>query len=315
MMGSSNHKSVISQLATGHRLAKKILSQDNQSLIQDLGLVVSSDNEYVWLDHPLELLDESLILREIRPEPLDLLRSLEIHWDIASTNDYLLNKMQNSDSHGHVCLAERQTAGRGRRGRNWVSPFGVNLYLSIGWTFPSKMKNLSALSLVVGMEAVRMMREMGLEDVWLKWPNDLLRQQGKLGGILIEAANSGSQLSLIIGIGLNFEAGVPLLSGVDQSIGFVPKHSGITRNLLAGRLIGRLIGALEAFSHTGFGSYQREWAGFNQYQNQNVSVVLGDRTLRGIDRGIDEQGHLILESEGKILTFSSGEVSMRAEAR
>jgi len=136
------------------------------------------------LDRPLELLDNTQINAELTPAQQAAISVLEIHDTLPSTNTYLVEASQQGALSGFVCFAEHQTAGKGRRGRQWVSPYGSNLYLSILWRFQQGgMASTAGLSLAIGVAVIRALRAQGFSEAGLKWPNDIYCQGKKLGGI------------------------------------------------------------------------------------------------------------------------------------
>ena len=140
------------------------------------------------MERPLELLDREQILAAISTTGRNWISQLELHQQMESTNGYLLAQPPGELSSGHICLAEEQTEGRGRRGRSWVSPFGSSIYLSIFWSYPSGPAHLSALSLAAGVAVVDGLKALGVAQVGLKWPNDILWDGRKLAGLLLEVA-------------------------------------------------------------------------------------------------------------------------------
>ncbi|HSJ49279.1 MAG TPA: biotin--[acetyl-CoA-carboxylase] ligase, partial [Gammaproteobacteria bacterium] len=160
-----------------------------------------------------------------------------------------------------VCLAERQTRGKGRRGRNWVSPYGTNLYLSLSWRFESGLSALAGLSLVVGISLIRALQQLGVEGAGLKWPNDIYLQGAKLAGVLIEVSGeSAGPCSAVIGIGVN--VAMPEQQGrhIDQRWTDLRAHGiPVARNQLAAALLEQLLPALAEFARHGMQPFQEEW--------------------------------------------------------
>ena len=282
-----------------------------QQQLDRLGLEYASQGGLLMLPSTLELLDAKTIAGHFDSVVHKLATRLDIHLSIDSTNTYLMARTSADDFHGSICLAEMQVAGRGRRGRNWVSPFGKNIYLSIGWQMPENTASVSGLSLVIGMQAARSLRSIGFSEVGLKWPNDILYQQAKLAGILIEmdATLSGVQ-SLVIGIGVNLALSKKDAAGIDQPWSTLGQHS-VSRNALVARLIENIFKALDKFSSRGFSAYQSQWPNYNVYHGRQVRVHRDNKIIRGIDRGVDSEGNLLLETDRGIESFSAGEVSLR----
>ncbi|MGA0099473.1 MAG: biotin--[acetyl-CoA-carboxylase] ligase [Steroidobacteraceae bacterium] len=270
------------------------------------------------LGSPLDLLTDPGLRARLGGVVADRLRHLEMHDEINSTNDRLLEVTDLPCGRFDACLAEFQRAGRGRRGRTWVAPFASGLCLSINWRFPEMPPQLASLSLVAGVAARRALSRVGVEDVALKWPNDLLRDGGKLGGILCELrAESAGPAYIVIGIGLN----VCLPAGVADAIGpgglppadLAGHAAGRTgfRAELAGTLLNQLVLALMEFEQSGLAPFRDEWSAVDALHGQPVSLHHADGIRSGRAAGIDEDGALIFESAGVRERVVSGEVSLR----
>jgi BirA family biotin operon repressor/biotin-[acetyl-CoA-carboxylase] ligase len=262
----------------------------------------------------MEFLNYAAIVSEMGGTAAQL-STFDIFNSIDSTNLYLLNK-ENGKS-GGVCMAEQQTAGRGRRGRTWISPFACHLYLSLRWHFSKNLASLSGLSLVVGIAIVSALENYGLNDIKLKWPNDLVYHDQKLGGILIESIrNTKNSCELVIGIGINLKfpadekhshlqpPWIDIFSITQQ----IPE-----RNKIAGLILKELFLTLPQFELHGLSAFQKSWEQLDNLQERNVMVMLEEKTIHGIAKGIDEQGNLIMETENKLHHFHSGEVSVRLQ--
>ena len=241
---------------------------------------------------------------------------LEIHRVTQSTNDVVMQRLVESQSTTILCAAEMQTAGKGRRGRRWISPFGRNVYLTYGRFIGRELSELGGLSLVVGMVVVDVLRAMGLERVGLKWPNDILLGGGKLGGILVElrASDTGG-IGLVVGVGLNLALNVKESLSIDQPWSAISSQLEMPRNILLGALGGRIVNAIQTFEDVGFDSFAEKWGEYNLYTGQQVNVIRGSETISGIDSGVDHQGNLLLRTGAGLEVHNSGEVSVRPVAR
>ena len=228
-----------------------------------------------------------------------------------STNTQLLASTAGDDP--QALFAEFQTAGRGRRGRHWVSPFGANLYFSLAWSFAGWPAQITALPLVVGISAARVLRELGLAEVGVKWPNDLYFRGRKLGGILIEhRGEAGGPCRAIIGVGLNVNMSARQAEAVDQPRTSVQAALGcsVSRDLLASRLLAELQAALRQFEQSGFAPFAAPWRELDLCANRAVRVA-AEPPYDGIARGIEPGGALIVEAAGGRRVVHSGEVSLR----
>lgn len=286
--------------------------------LEELGLQLESvKGKGYCLSDPIELLDEKIIDQFLDAEVKNALNKISIFPEIESTNGFLLSQ---SDINYHLCLAERQTAGRGRRGRVWVSPFASNIYFSLGWKSVSGVSALKGLSLLVGCAVIRALRKAGLQKPGLKWPNDILADEKKLAGILVEIRGDlAGECELVIGIGLNYRMQV-----AEDAIGqpWIDLHQlacieGVdlpSRNQLIAILLNQLLPMLMTYEQLGFESYQREWESCHSHQGKQVELLMGDSRLIGICLGVDQEGALILkDANNQLHHLHGGEVSLRLQ--
>lgn len=271
------------------------------------------------LAHAVDLYDADKIKAHLPPDIAAKIESLEALLTVDSTNRVIAGRSSPAPGNATVCVAEVQQAGRGRRGRSWVAPFGSGICLSIGWCFEDLPPNVSALSLVVGMALVRVLRRFGAGEVGLKWPNDLLFRGRKLGGILIELrGESSGPAQVVIGIGLNMRMPAETrLMLVEQQAALVADVHEIlrdrtpNRNELAAAILVELFAMLCDFSRRGFQAFHADWTQFDALSNSPVRVLTSEETLQGIARGVDADGALLLEVDGLTRRYISGEVSLR----
>ena len=268
------------------------------------------------LAQPLQRLDATRIHTALPSPAREMVRAVGVLARTDSTNQRLLEADTAQDP--QALFAELQTAGRGRRGREWRSPFGANLYLSLGWSFPAWPPQLSALSLAVGVACARALRKAGLHEVMLKWPNDLRVGDDKLGGILIEQrGEAGGACRVVIGIGINVSMSAEQAGALGQpwtSLQAALTASGRElpeRNTLAASLLAELLAAITEFEAAGFTPFLADWATLDATANQPVRIEGGGEPLQGIGRGVDAQGALIVESQGRRHHVHAGEVSLR----
>lgn len=243
----------------------------------------------------------------------------DVAWALPSTNAALLAAAEPLPGRAAVLLAEHQTAGRGRRGREWVAPLGGAVCLSIGWTFAELPRDLAALSLVVGVCALRAFAAHGVRGLALKWPNDLLAGRHKLGGILIEMrAESAGPVVVVIGIGVNVALGADAKARVaaagNEAVDVVELGGSADRNALVAGIVGEIVAALPKFAAEGFTPFAAEWREADALRGRAVSVALGGEARVGIARGIDAGGALLVETPTGLQRFVAGEVSVRAQA-
>ncbi|MES9859041.1 MAG: bifunctional biotin--[acetyl-CoA-carboxylase] ligase/biotin operon repressor BirA [Sedimenticola sp.] len=268
------------------------------------------------LAQPLELLDQEKIEQALTPSIREHLYRLEIHPRLDSTNSYLMQAGNDGSASGHVCLVEQQTAGKGRRGREWVSPFGSNIYLSLLWRYSLGLADLSGLSLAVGLGVVRSLEMLGVTGVGLKWPNDVLYQDQKLAGLLLEVAGEqGGPSRVVVGLGLNTRLTGQQGAAIDQpwtDLTQLPGGDGVSRNQLAGVLVSQLLEIMDQFGRDGLTPLLKEWHRYDIYYGRAVTLQMGTRQIEGIHRGINDAGALLLEEGGAIRVYHGGEVSLRS---
>lgn len=281
--------------------------------LRDWGLHIESKfGQGYRLARPLERLDEQRLRASV---PQDL--RVDVLPLVDSTNRVVMDADPADDP--QAVLAEHQTAGRGRRGRNWRSPFGANLYLSTGWTFPTWPQQLPALSLAVGVVCARALHASGVDGIRLKWPNDLWVAERKLGGILIEQrGESTGTCRVIVGVGVNVSMDTSQGGGIDQPWITVDEalaragRAPVSRNVLAADLLHGLHECLSRYTVKGFEPYRDEWLGLDALRDREVHVPDTDPKVRGIGRGIDANGAFLVETAQGVKALYGGDVSLRA---
>lgn len=279
----------------------------------ELGIAYSAVNGKGYrLERALELLSLDHLDTALSAETKALVTKLEILDHIHSTNTYLAEQAQQQAASGSVCLAEYQSAGKGRRGRQWVSPYGHNIYLSILWRFQQGPAAISGLSLAVGVAVIRALKQLDVENVSLKWPNDIYSDGKKLGGILVEVSGeTEGPCHAVVGLGLNLylpesEAGTITQAWTDLNT----MAQTISRNHLAACLLNQLLPVLAGYENQSIKAYLEEWRHFDCLKDKPAILYIGQQAVTGTVRGIDDNGMLLLEkADGQIQVFASGEVS------
>lgn len=262
----------------------------------------------------LDLLDSEAVTDALDSSAQTLLRELIIAPTIDSTNAELMRRAQSGASGGLVCVAEQQSAGRGRRGRTWVSPFAGNLYLSILWDFDSGAAALEGLSLAVGVAVSRALGEACDVEPALKWPNDIQHAGKKLGGILLEmSGDADGRCQVVVGIGLNVAMPKGAAREIDQAWTdlrtLVPDCP--PRSALLAALLNELLPLLEGFEAGGFAPWRDAWQSLDAYAGQRVVLDTGAAQMAGIARGVDDRGALQLETTTGVQSVYGGEISLR----
>lgn len=263
----------------------------------------------------LELLDRERILAGLTATARAGVSRLETYSVLDSTNGYLLAVATQGWPSGVVCLAEQQTAGRGRQGRSWLTPFGASLAYSLLWRFAGSPEALSGLSLATGIAVARVLKGAGVSEVGLKWPNDVWWQGRKLGGILLESGGKAGDFYVVAGVGINFALPRQEALVIDQPWVDLQEILGveqISRNQWAAALISELVETFIEFERGGFADLAAEWAQFDQVVGRQVSLHLPNATVTGIARGVDATGALLLETaDGRIKPYIGGEIRLR----
>ncbi|CAI2013039.1 bifunctional biotin--[acetyl-CoA-carboxylase] ligase/biotin operon repressor BirA [Serratia plymuthica] len=259
------------------------------------------------LPAPIQLLDSKRILGQLADKRVTVLSVVD------STNQYLLDRITELQS-GDACVAEYQQAGRGRRGRQWISPFGANLYLSMFWRLEQGPAAAMGLSLVIGIVMAEVLQRLGAEEVRVKWPNDLFLNDRKLAGILVElTGKTGDAAQLVMGAGINLAMRESNANAINQGwINLQEAGISIDRNELAATLLNELRQSLQQFEIDGLVPFISRWRALDNFIDRPVKLLIGEQQIFGIARGIDQQGALLLEQNGAIKPFIGGEISLRS---
>ncbi len=287
-----------------------------------LGINVERHQHYGYrIPGGIEFLTQDKITAAMHDKQRAACPPIEIHMTIDSTNTYLLQRIKQQPATAHICLAEQQTQGHGRRGRQWHTGFARNIALSCLWHFPQGAQALTGLSLVVGLIVIDALQRLGIQQLQLKWPNDIMWQQRKLAGIGIESSidNLGVCYA-VIGIGLNMQ--LPNLKQLtitslphDSATHWVDLHTVLgkscSRNQVAGSIIDELLIQLPRFQRCGLVGFKAAWAKHDMLYQQSVDVHTLHDTISGTMCGIDDNGGLILQTSTGKQHFHMGEISVR----
>ena len=262
-----------------------------------------------------ELLDAQRIRAGLEPQTSARIGMLEVHWDIDSTSSELARRIPVLDDLSFV-MAEAQSAGRGRRGRTWLSPPGMNLYLSVLKRFDGGFASLSGLSLAVGVMILRALADLGIRTPGLKWPNDVLAGNAKLAGVLVELSGEYSgPCAAVIGVGLNIRLPDSLHERAGQPITDLAAIMGgepPTRNRIAAAVVGALTEGLLAFERHGFAAFAEEYAANDLLRDESLRIIDPRGEYDATGEGVDERGALrVRRANGEHVTVDSAEVSVR----
>ncbi|MDP5030710.1 bifunctional biotin--[acetyl-CoA-carboxylase] ligase/biotin operon repressor BirA [Paraglaciecola sp.] len=311
---------IVQQLAKGEFCSGETLGEqlgisraavsNHIKCLAELGLdIYSVQGKGYRLANELTLLDKHSILSHINQlenVPLCVLNVID------STNQFI-KEQQAHLPNGFVCLAEAQTAGRGRLGRTWVSPYGASMYLSMQWSFAAGYQAIGGLSLAVGVAIVGALNRIGLQDAQLKWPNDIYVFGKKLAGVLIEVEGQiGGACHCVIGIGVNVSL-PESVTQIDQPYIDIKTATNqpIDRNIFAAILIEELTSTLAQFEVAGLSPFIEKWQAVDVYANKPIDLIIGQKITTGIARGINSSGALLVETSSGIRAYQGGEISVR----
>jgi BirA family biotin operon repressor/biotin-[acetyl-CoA-carboxylase] ligase len=270
------------------------------------------------LDAPIEWLDAHAIESAIAREQRAGVGAIDVHWQIDSTSSELARLASASSDDARACLAEIQTHGRGRRGRTWRMPLGGGIALSQLRRFDVGMAALAGLSLVAGVAVMRALRDAGVAGAALKWPNDIVANGRKLGGILVELGGDAlGPCHAIVGIGLNIAIGASAGAAIDQpwtDLAALANGRPVSRNRVAGLVLSRLAEALDAFAAAGFEAFADEYAAHDALGGREIVVAGGRESWHGVASGVTSRGALRVMRDGVEVAVDSGEVSVRDAA-
>ena len=302
-----------SRLGVSRTAVWKLVADLRQSGVD----VESVERRGYRLAEPCELLDAVAIRRAAGQS---LPGVVEILFAADSTNEYLYGASPPRAGSARIVFAEIQRAGRGRRGRSWLAPFGSGLTFSIAWSYPDVPAELSALSLAIGVQVADTLRAEGAGEAMLKWPNDVVWRHRKLGGLLIQLRlEAGGAASVVVGLGLNLSMpesvrarlaapdATPVADLREALGGRLPD-----RNSLAGRLVAAMCDGLERFGREGFAPFATRWQELDSLSGAEVRVTQSTGSVEGRALGADRDGALRVEVGGRVERFFAGDVSLRA---
>lgn len=309
----------------GHELAERVAASRGgvAPLVRELrgrGVPVASVRGRGYrLPEPVELLDARQIADAASSRGRSLPVPVEVLFEIGSTNTYLFDSAPGRPGDPRIVFAELQHAGRGRRGRSWTAPFGSGLTFSLAWTFAATPPGLAALGLALGVAVAESLRGLGVTGAGLKWPNDIVWRERKLGGLLLQMRTESTGLATVVaGLGLNLRlpraardtlaagGAVPVADLAEAMQGALPG-----RNELAAVLASDLLAALAEFERSGFSSFRSRWGALDALVGASVRVSQGSSQVEGRACGVDDDGALRVAVDGTVQSFHSGDVSVR----
>ncbi len=263
-------------------------------------------------------LDAGAISASLGEPALRRLERLEAFAEIGSTNSYLMHGEPPATGRFRVALTDNQTAGRGRHGRTWRSPPGTGICLSVAYTFAAQPRNLPALTLAAGLGLIDALERLGISGIALKWPNDLVAGDGKLGGILTESHTLGGSAILVVsGVGLNVKLpdDFDLGAGAERaqpvcdlaSLSSDPPSA----NAIAAGLVDGLCGVFVDYETNGFAAYVGRWRERDWLRGRELRVDTRQRLLSGVAAGVADDGALLVKvDDGAVHRVTSGTVTV-----
>jgi BirA family biotin operon repressor/biotin-[acetyl-CoA-carboxylase] ligase len=260
-------------------------------------------------------IDSAAILDALKPASASRMARLDVFPEIESTNSYLMARPAPDAGMHRVAIAGHQTAGRGRGEKRWLSAPGSSLCLSIAHTFRERPENLSALTLAVGVAAVHALRDTGTDDVMLKWPNDIVARDGKLGGMLAEShCTSATNATVVVGIGINLELPPEIVDGVDSAWAHAPVDlrsvlgRAVPPERLSATMIDHIVDALHTFEKQGLHAFADTWKERDWLRGREITVQQSGGLLKGTASGIDSDGALLVQAATTTARVISGSV-------
>jgi BirA family transcriptional regulator, biotin operon repressor / biotin---[acetyl-CoA-carboxylase] ligase len=309
------------ELYSGQYLANKvgvsrtaIWKQINKIKEKNVKLIAIRGKGY-QLEYPLELLNVNKIRDQLTPIVLQQLESIQVLYQTDSTNKVLMDALPNTPIHARVVLAEYQSNGRGRGTNKWMSAPGMGLCISIAWHFDYMPKSFSALSLATGVVLANSLCQG--EDgnrIQLKWPNDLIYNNAKLGGILIETRGQhAGSVDVVIGIGINININTQFSCLIDQKVTDLSTVYGNLppRNYIASIIINNIFNLLAEYPQNGFEKYIGDWHQLDISKGKKAVLHSSGKKIVGTVNNIDDNGNLVMVVNGKKVKFSSGDLSLR----
>ena len=306
-----SEKEISKLLGIPYLMVPTILKQ-----IKDASINLEVINEGYRILGGLELLNASYIVKELG-KANQLLSNIEVLTFVDSTNDYLLNKTEYTNN--YAVFAEQQTAGHGQFQRTWYSNFGKNISLSVLWQFSISLNHLTGLTLVISVAVIKALEEYGLKGTQFKWPNDIIHEGKKLGGILVESRSMDQKIKkMVIGIGLNlYNPLIPSsINDHDHTITsiFSLQKKSPRRNQLAGLILKNLLLSLVNFEAKGLNFFMEDLQRLDSLSGKLIRIKNQNNLLEGIGKGINLQGQLCVQINNKTYYFNNGEIQVRLKS-
>ena len=259
----------------------------------------------------LQHLDQEFILKSISLENSYKLLDIKVLQSTKSTNDDAKDIFPEITRNGfcYCFIAEEQTSGRGTKGKKWLSPYGKNIYLSLAWKESLPLHETEGLSLAVAVAITKTLNQKLDLEIKIKWPNDLILEGKKLGGILIETSVAQSTTDIVIGLGLNVLMQKSDINKIDKEWTSILYHTNkiLDRNKISGLLLNSLLDLTTKFKNYGFKYYKDSFEELNFLKGKNCQVTTEkESNFKGKAYGVTDKGELLIVSDQKNLKLRSG---------
>lgn len=274
---------------------------------EQLGLKV--EGAFISMPETVCLYDEAYLDAQLKQ--VDAGATLRLFDAVGSTNSAMTSDAQTQDVGGNVYVAEFQTAGRGRRGRDWIGDFGRNVAMTVGFSFRRKLADLGGLSCVVGLALIQVLENLGVK-AQLKWPNDVWVDDKKLAGILVELVQTPRGATAVIGIGMNVDLSPDQMSKIDKEVVCLRRLGvAISRLDLVVAIYQYVLANVDLFEREGFDRFIPAFDSVHRLHDGPAVLLAGRAIQEGVVRGVDHDGALLFEENGIICRITGGEVSLR----
>ena len=274
---------------------------------EQLGLKIQG--AFISMPGTVRLYDETDLDAQLKQ--VDAGATLRLFDMVDSTNTVMAKEAQTQDVDKHIYVAEFQTAGRGRRGRDWVGDFGRNVAMTVGFSFQRQLADLGGLSCVVGLALIQVLENLGVR-AQLKWPNDVWVDDKKLAGILVELMQTPRGTSAVIGIGINVDLSPEQMSKIDQEVIWLRRFDvAISRQDLVVEIYQYVLANVDLFAREGFARFIPAFDAVHRLHDGPAVLLAGRAIQEGVVRGVDHDGALLFEKNGIISRITGGEVSLR----
>ena len=304
MLGDGSE--IVVDLLGGRSIKRSEVDQETLNLLVDHGLLVQGDQLVL---PETQLLKQEAIQKRLSAQTKEWMNKLEITPCTSSTNTDLLERASNESIDGHILAAEVQLAGRGRRGRGWVSPFGHNIMVSLGAVIDQPPMRIGSISLAIGVGLARAIEAVGVPDAKLKWPNDVLIEGKKVAGILVEMVYATQPVSLVIGMGINVHAAPgEEITGSYLATKLSDHTSGIDRNVVLVHVLDEIARSIAEFDANPRKSFGEEWEKRDFLVGKQIAVTETDDEFDGLAQGIDSSGAYLVKTETGVKRVIGGTV-------